>query len=40
MGGTSCASPATGGMVGLLNDARLKAGKTSLGFLNPMLCKL
>lgn len=35
--GTSCASPCSGGIFGLLNDARLSAGKTSLGFLNPML---
>lgn len=35
--GTSCASPCSGGIFGLLNDARLAAGKTSLGFLNPML---
>ncbi|KAI1822009.1 subtilisin-like protein [Xylaria intraflava] len=35
--GTSCASPAFAGMVGLLNDARLKAHKPTLGFLNPLL---
>jgi tripeptidyl-peptidase-1 len=35
--GTSCASPTSGGVFGLLNDARLSAGKSSLGFLNPML---
>jgi tripeptidyl-peptidase-1 len=35
--GTSCASPTAGGVFGLLNDARLAAGKSSLGFLNPML---
>mmetsp|Transcript_36970 Transcript_36970/g.85405 ORF Transcript_36970/g.85405 Transcript_36970/m.85405 type:complete len:184 (+) Transcript_36970:1-552(+) len=35
--GTSCASPCSGGIFGLLNDARLAAGKSSLGFLNPML---
>jgi len=35
--GTSCASPCAGGIFGLLNDARLEAGKGSLGFLNPML---
>ena len=35
--GTSCASPTSGGIIGLLNDARLSAGKTSLGFLNPLL---
>jgi tripeptidyl-peptidase-1 len=37
IGGTSCASPTSGGIFGLLNDARLAAGKSSLGFLNPML---
>lgn len=36
-GGTSAASPLWGGIVGLLNDARLKAGKPAMGFLNPFL---
>ncbi|KAI2643161.1 subtilisin-like protein [Xylaria nigripes] len=35
--GTSCASPAFAGIIGLLNDARLRANKTTLGFLNPLL---
>lgn len=35
--GTSCSSPTAGGIIGLLNDARLAAGKTPLGFLNPLL---
>ncbi|KAE8843751.1 hypothetical protein HRS9122_04854 [Pyrenophora teres f. teres] len=35
--GTSCSSPAFGGIVALLNDARLKSKKPSLGFLNPLL---
>ncbi|KAI1812867.1 subtilisin-like protein [Poronia punctata] len=35
--GTSCSAPAFGGIVGLLNDARLRAGKPTLGFLNPLL---
>lgn len=35
--GTSCSAPAFAGMVGLLNDARLRAGKPTLGFLNPLL---
>ena len=35
--GTSCASPTAGGIVGLLNDKRLEAGKSSLGFLNQIL---
>lgn len=33
--GTSCASPTFGGIIGLLNDLRLQAGKPTLGFLNP-----
>jgi tripeptidyl-peptidase I len=37
--GTSCSAPAFGGIVGLLNDARLRAGKPVLGFLNPLLYK-
>jgi len=35
--GTSCASPTAAGVIGLLNDLRLQAGKSSLGFLNPLL---
>lgn len=35
--GTSCATPCFSGVVALLNDARLAAGKSTLGFLNPML---
>ncbi|KAI0865173.1 subtilisin-like protein [Xylaria cubensis] len=35
--GTSCSAPAFAGIVGLLNDARLKAKKPTLGFLNPLL---
>lgn len=35
--GTSCACPCSSGIFGLLNDARLAAGKSSLGFLNPLL---
>jgi len=38
--GTSCATPAASGIVGALNDARLAAGKSSLGFLNPLLYSL
>ena len=37
IGGTSCAAPTFTGFVSLLNDARLKAGLPSLGFLNPFL---
>ncbi|KAF1928496.1 tripeptidyl-peptidase 1 precursor [Didymella exigua CBS 183.55] len=35
--GTSCSAPTFGGMVALLNDARLRSKKPSLGFLNPLL---
>ncbi|KAJ7784141.1 subtilisin-like protein [Mycena metata] len=35
--GTSAAAPTFIGIVGLLNDARLKKGLPSLGFLNPLL---
>ncbi|VDC03355.1 unnamed protein product [Peniophora sp. CBMAI 1063] len=35
--GTSASSPAFAGVVSLLNDYRLSQGKSSLGFLNPML---
>merc|ERR1711970_437935 len=33
--GTSCATPTASGIIAALNDARLAAGKSSLGFLNP-----
>ncbi|EAW10825.1 S53 family peptidase [Aspergillus clavatus NRRL 1] len=36
-GGTSAACPVFAGIVGMLNDARLRAGKPTLGFLNPLL---
>ena len=35
--GTSCASPTAAGVIGLLNDLRIRAGKPTLGFLNPFL---
>jgi tripeptidyl-peptidase-1 len=35
--GTSCAAPAFTAFVSMLNDARLSANKTALGFLNPFL---
>lgn len=35
--GTSCASPSAAGIIALLNDARLQAGKPVLGFLNPWI---
>lgn len=37
--GTSCASPTAAGVIALLNDARLQAGKSTLGFLNPWIYK-
>jgi tripeptidyl-peptidase-1 len=37
VGGTSASSPAFAGLVSLLNEARLAAGKKQLGFLNPFL---
>ncbi|KAJ3516147.1 hypothetical protein NLJ89_g1307 [Agrocybe chaxingu] len=37
IGGTSASSPAFTGFVALLNDARLRAGLPSLGFLNPFI---
>jgi len=37
VGGTSCASPSFSGIISLLNDVRLQAGKSSLGFLNPLI---
>ncbi|TVY41271.1 Tripeptidyl-peptidase [Lachnellula occidentalis] len=36
-GGTSAAAPVVAGIIGLLNDARLRAGKSPLGFINPLL---
>ena len=35
--GTSCASPTFAGVVSLLNDLRISAGKSTLGFLNPLV---
>jgi tripeptidyl-peptidase-1 len=35
--GTSCACPTASGVIALLNDARLAAGKSTLGFLNPWI---
>ncbi|KAF8165633.1 tripeptidyl peptidase A [Crassisporium funariophilum] len=37
IGGTSASSPAFAGLVAMLNDARIKAKKNCLGFLNPLL---
>ncbi|KAJ5910538.1 Peptidase S8/S53 subtilisin/kexin/sedolisin [Penicillium tannophilum] len=35
--GTSCAAPAFAGVIALLNDALIQAGKPTMGFLNPWL---
>ncbi len=35
--GTSCSSPTFAGMVSLLNDRRAAVGKSSLGWLNPLI---
>ena len=35
--GTSCSSPTFSAIVALLNDLRLNAGKSPLGFLNPLI---
>ncbi|KAH8810379.1 subtilisin-like protein [Flagelloscypha sp. PMI_526] len=40
IGGTSASSPAFTGIVALLNDVRLNAGKAPLGFLNPLIYSL
>ncbi|KAF8638577.1 hypothetical protein AX17_002119 [Amanita inopinata Kibby_2008] len=37
IGGTSASAPTFAGIVALLNDARLRAGQPSLGFLNPLI---
>jgi tripeptidyl-peptidase I len=36
-GGTSAAAPLVAGIIGLLNDARLRAGKPTMGFINPWI---
>merc|ERR1712151_1201771 len=37
VGGTSASAPTFAGFVSLLNEARLKAGKPAMGYLNPFL---
>ncbi|KAJ7574359.1 peptidase S8/S53 domain-containing protein [Mycena floridula] len=37
VGGTSASSPTVAGIIALLNDYRLANGKSSLGFLNPLI---
>ncbi|KAF4783301.1 Pro-kumamolisin [Colletotrichum scovillei] len=38
-GGTSASAPLMAGLVGLLNDARIRAGQPTMGFMNPWLYK-
>jgi tripeptidyl-peptidase-1 len=38
--GTSASTPLAAALIALLNDARFELGKSSLGFLNPMLYKM
>jgi len=37
VGGTSASAPTFAGLVSLLNEARIKAGKPAMGYLNPFL---
>ncbi|KAI1842460.1 hypothetical protein JX266_011355 [Neoarthrinium moseri] len=39
-GGTSASTPIVAGVIGLLHDARLRAGKPTMGFLNPFIYSL
>ncbi|KAI0446093.1 peptidase S8/S53 domain-containing protein [Xylaria telfairii] len=39
-GGTSAAAPVVAGLIALLNDARLREGKPTMGFINPFLYSL
>ena len=39
VGGTSASAPLFAGLVSLLNEARLSAGKPAMGLLNPFLCQ-
>jgi tripeptidyl-peptidase-1 len=39
-GGTSAASPVVAAIFALLNDARFRAGKPAIGFVNPALYKI
>ncbi|KAH0443357.1 hypothetical protein CcaCcLH18_01038 [Colletotrichum camelliae] len=38
-GGTSASAPLVAGLVGLLNDARIRVGQPTMGFMNPWLYK-
>ena len=37
--GTSASSPVVGSIITLLNDARLSVGKSTVGFLNPLVSR-
>jgi len=37
VGGTSASAPTFAGLISLLNEARIKAGKPAMGYLNPFL---
>jgi tripeptidyl-peptidase-1 len=39
VGGTSASAPTFAAMVSLMNEARIQAGKSTLGYLNPLLYK-
>ena len=36
--GTSASAPVVASMITLINDARITAGKNSVGFINPIVC--
>ena len=36
--GTSASAPVVASMITLINDARITAGKKSVGFINPIVC--
>eukprot|EP01126_Amoeba_proteus_P006185 TRINITY_DN1214_c0_g1_i7.p2 TRINITY_DN1214_c0_g1~~TRINITY_DN1214_c0_g1_i7.p2 ORF type:complete len:113 (-),score=34.05 TRINITY_DN1214_c0_g1_i7:122-460(-) len=40
VGGTSCASPVFAGVLTLINDALLNAGKKTVGAINPAIYKI
>jgi tripeptidyl-peptidase-1 len=36
--GTSASAPVVASIITLINDARITAGKKSVGFINPIVC--
>jgi len=40
LAGTSCSSPMWAGMLTIINDDRIRAGKSPLGFVNPLLYQM